>query len=228
MNRRDALCLVGSSVTALTTVPRLLASSAAAATAPTGPTTVQQLDTFLNGFHVHKQDPSNPVETNHHCMRLSEDLWQCVIFHGTSPKLIGVEYLITDRLYRSLPLEEKAYWHPHSYEVLAGQLIAPNLSAKREADLMRDLVTTWGKTWQTWPDPTTDVPEGEPQLLWSVTQDGQLSSELLASRDRRFAVSTRTSRTRRQELGYPVPHVEPPQSVQEIGRQWSGTEPRRT
>ncbi len=219
MNRRHALCLVGASVTGLT-VPEMLKLSAAAGPADDR-ALLEQFDTFLSSFHIHKKDPRTKVETSHYCMRLSDDVLQCILFHAQSKKLLGVEYIITDRRYRQLPLEEKAYWHPHSYEVLSGQLIAPGLPAEQSEDLMRNLVTTWGKTWQTWPDPALDVPEGEPLLMWSITRDGDLPAKLLSDRDRRFKVSTRANRARRQAFGHPVPQVEPPESVQEIGRQWN-------
>ncbi len=218
MNRRDALCLVGTSIAGLS-VPRMVASSAAG--------TVGPFETVLNGFHVHKKRPHLQLETNQHWARLSADVWQCVIFHGLTGKLLGFEYVVSDRLYRKLTLEEKVYWHPHAYEVLSGQLIAPHLAPDQEEALMRDLVTTWGKAWQAWPDLAADLPEGEPQLLWSVTGDGQMEAELLHDRDRRFHVSTRANRARRRTFGFCVPQVEAPESVQEIGRQWSGLESRR-
>ena len=211
MNRRDVLCLMGTAATGLAATA-ILAPKAAGAAAP-------RLDTFLSSFRVDKRNPRSQSEVDLHCMRLNEDVFQCVVFQGGG-KLIGVEYVITDRLYRRLPLEEKAYWHPHAHEVLAGQLIAPNLPPTREEALMRDLVATWGKTWQTWPDPASDVPEGEPLLMWSVTGDGQLRPELLDGRDRRLGVSTEASRSRRRRLGRPVPQADPPESVLEIGRPW--------
>jgi hypothetical protein len=50
---------------------------------------------------------------------LNEDVRQCVIYdspdkHG---RLIGVEYIISARLFEQLPAEEKKYWHSHVYEV---------------------------------------------------------------------------------------------------------------
>lgn len=219
MNRRDAICLAGASVAGLS-IPEILAARTGTDTQKS----VQQFDTFLNGFDINKSNPQAQVETNRFCMRLSEELLQCVIFHGGSSKLLGVEYIISDRLYRQLPLEEKAYWHPHAYEILAGQLIAPGSTAEREEGLLRNLVTTWGKTWQTWPDPATDLPEGGPLLMWSITRDGELDPELLNERDRRFSVSTQANRSRRRPFGYPVPQVEPPESVQEVGRQWNSLE----
>jgi hypothetical protein len=41
--------------------------------------------------------------------------------------LLGVEYIIGDESYRKLPENEKKFWHPHAYEILSGQLVAPAL-----------------------------------------------------------------------------------------------------
>ena len=73
-------------------------------------------------------------------------------------KLLGVEYIVSDKVYRRLPENEKKYWHPHTYEVLAGGLISPSMEGEEEMRFMKFILNTWGKTWHTWPDPTTDVP----------------------------------------------------------------------
>lgn len=223
MNRRDALCLVGTTVAGLGT-PTVLRARPAGRSA--GRTTPGDLDPFLSGFDFAKAEPGPAVETDHHCVRLNDDVLQCVLFQAGGRKLLGVEYVISDRLYRQLPLEEKAFWHPYAYEVLAGHLAAPDLSVDREDDLLSGLVTTWGKTWQTWPDPDTPVPEGALRLLWSVTGDGQVPDTWIDARDRRVGGSTRARRSRRRTLGLPVPQVAPPESVTEIGRPWGGREPR--
>ena len=105
------------------------------------PNAEQVLPSLSGSFTRWRIDPADAVF-------LAKTLFQCVIFHGARRKLTGMEYIITDRLNRQVPLEEKAYWHPHAYEVLAGQLIAPDLPPEREEALLSNLVTTWGKTWQ--------------------------------------------------------------------------------
>lgn len=59
------------------------------------------------------------VEAHHYCSHLSEDVRQCVIYDSdaSDARLIGVEYIISRRLFDSLPEEEKKYWHSHTYEV---------------------------------------------------------------------------------------------------------------
>jgi hypothetical protein len=36
-------------------------------------------------------------------------------------RLIGIEYIISRRLYEGLPQEERMYWHSHQYEVSCWQ-----------------------------------------------------------------------------------------------------------
>jgi hypothetical protein len=59
------------------------------------------------------------VRAHHFCGHLNEEMRQCVLYDGDSPKarLIGVEYIISARLFEGLPAEEKKYWHSHAYEV---------------------------------------------------------------------------------------------------------------
>src|SRR5437762_1418496 len=82
--------------------------------------------------------------------------------------------------------EAKKYWHPHTYEVLGGGLIAPGMPAEDELKFMKMILTTWGKAWHTWPDPHTAVPIGEPLLIWSLMGDGQADEKVVAARDKEF------------------------------------------
>lgn len=42
----------------------------------------------------------------------------------------GLEYIISEKLYNTLPTDEKAYWHPLNYEILSGQLRRPGLPGR--------------------------------------------------------------------------------------------------
>jgi hypothetical protein len=48
---------------------------------------------------------------------------------------------------------------------------------------MEGLLLTWGKTWHTWPDPSTGLPMDEPLLMWSANRDGHVSEKRPCSRD---------------------------------------------
>jgi len=106
--------------------------------------------------------------------------------------------------------------------VLAGGLIAPTMKPADELQFMKALLTTWGKTWHTWPDPKTQVPVGEPLLIWSLMADGQVDEKVLAARDKEFGVSTAKIREERgRAFGLEVPKVSLPKSMATIGRQWT-------
>src|SRR5208337_1893213 len=148
------------------------------------------------GIHTAKNNPKFILTTQHYCAGHfstgHDDMFQCVLFDstGANAKLLGVEYVISNATYRALPEAEKKYWHPHTYEVLAGGLIAPSMKPADELAFMKALLTTWGKTWHTWPDPQTPIPMGEPLLMWSGGRDGLIDEDLVASRDRNFRVSS--------------------------------------
>lgn len=59
------------------------------------------------------------VEAHHYCSHLNEEVRQCVIYDSAEPgaRLIGIEYIISRRLFDSLPAEEKKFWHSHTFEV---------------------------------------------------------------------------------------------------------------
>jgi len=172
------------------------------------------------GIHVARDNPKIQLITQHYCGPRGQDMHQCLLFDSTAKnaKLIGVEYIISDKLFRQLPEEEKKYWHPHTYEVLAGGLIAPSMKHEDETAFMKAILTTWGKTIHTWPDPKTEVPMGEPMLMWSLTGDGQEDQAVLAARDRQFGVVAAKIRQQRGEaFGLEVPQVK----FEMSGRQWT-------
>jgi hypothetical protein len=184
---------------------------------------------FFCGFHIAKKNPHFQVTTMHYCGFRGEgdsEMHQCLLYSsvGRDAKLLGVEYIISDKFFLGLPEEEKKYWHPHTYEVLGGGLVAPTMGEEEAEEFMENLLTTWGKTWHTWPDPTTTVPIGEPLLMWALTGDGQADETMVAERDKEFAVSTAKVREKRvAAIGLEVPQLPPPESVEEIGRQWTAT-----
>ena len=182
------------------------------------------------GIHMAKKNPKLQFVTQHYCAAHTGgkdgDVFQCTLFDGTgaNAKLIGIEYLISDEAYRRLPDAEKKYWHSHTYEVLGGGLIAPAMSPKEEMDFMKVVITTWGKAWHTWPDPSSSIPTGEPLLIWSLMGDGQTDETVLAARDKEFKVDTAKIReARAKEFGLAPPKVSAPKDMDTIGRKWTDT-----
>jgi hypothetical protein len=70
---------------------------------------VTNLDVYLVGFHPLKDDPSHQIEAHHFCHVVNEDLMQCALFDGNTrtANLIGIEYIISERLFQRLPRQER-------------------------------------------------------------------------------------------------------------------------
>lgn len=88
---------------------------------------LEAYDVYVVGFHWARHDPHMHMEAHHFCAQVNLDVLQCAIFDGNTGdvNLIGIEYITSEKLFNSLPAEEKGCWHPHNYEVFSGQLIAP-------------------------------------------------------------------------------------------------------
>lgn len=115
--------------------------------------------------------------------------------------MTGIEYIISERLFATLPSEERGYWHPHNGEILSGQLVAPSLPQSAEEALMRQKMNSYGKTWHTWDTAGgARLPLGPPSLAWSFNRFGEADPALVAERDRRMGISTVATRRARQEL----------------------------
>jgi hypothetical protein len=147
------------------------------------------------------------MEAHHYCNQANEDLAQCVLFDGNTAeaRMTGIEYIISEKLYNTLPEAEKPYWHPHNYEILSGQLRMPGLPDAAEKEALETKMNSYGKTWHTWmsgvhgreADP---LPFGPPQLQWSFNRDGESLPGMVADRDRRFEFDTADARQDRQDL----------------------------
>ncbi len=188
---------------------------------------IEALNAYLDGFHFYSGDMKAQMEAHHYCANVNEDLIQCVIYDGNvaGAKLMGVEYIISAALFRTLPEAEKAFWHSHVHEVKSGQLIAPWIPVAAEKELMRKLVGTYGKTWHTWhTDQQKTLPVGVPQLMMGPTADGQIDMARVAERDARFKVSSEGKRKEREDIA--APPVEPGANAWEKGVALQIADPR--
>ncbi|OUJ72919.1 OBAP family protein [Hymenobacter crusticola] len=179
---------------------------------------LRQLDIYLDGFHFYNGDMSGQMEAHHFGAKLNEDVIQSVIYDGNSKdaKIMGIEYIISRRLFEKLPAEEKKLWHSHSYEVKSGELVAPGLPDVAEHELMEQLASTYGKTFHTWhTDRDKELPLGTPLLMAGFTADGQIDTAMVGQRDRRLHVSM--AEKRRQRADIQVPPVLPGANAWEKG-----------
>ncbi|MBO9657271.1 MAG: OBAP family protein [Chitinophagaceae bacterium] len=181
-------------------------------------TPLKKFNAYLNGFHFYNGNINAQMEAHHYVDQLSEDFYQAIIFDGNDrdAKLMGVEYIITPKLFATLDAEEKKLWHSHHYEVKSGGLIAPGIGSVPEKELMEKLVSTYGKTIHTWhTDQGRPVPIGSPMIMMGFTKDGQLHQQLIDARDKRFDISTPEIKEQRRSL--PEPHVDPMANAWEKG-----------
>lgn len=170
-------------------------------------TPVRQIDTWLDGMHVMKSDTDRVMEVQHYCDVVDDDLIQCLLYDRTGPKarLVGVEYVVSERLFNGLSDREQSYWHPHNYEVLSGMLVAPSMPNAEEKALMGRLLNTYGKSWHTWDvglpgHAGPELPLGDPRLGWSFNADNEAPADMVSARNRRLGVDMEQVRERRRSL----------------------------
>jgi hypothetical protein len=80
-------------------------------------------------FHFYAYDMGRQVEAHHYCTHYNQDMRQCLIYDSPekNARLIGVEYIVSEKLFLGLPEEEKKLWHTHEYEVKSGILFLPGV-----------------------------------------------------------------------------------------------------
>jgi hypothetical protein len=145
------------------------------------------------------------------------DIRQCLIYDSPNKgaRLIGVEYMVSPRIFDTLPSEERKLWHTHTYEVKSGMLIMPTPAGlpnaaweAAETSEMRDIIPLYGKTYHLWQvDRGDPVPLGEPKLMLSFTDEEKVKNavpggldELVKERDRAFGVDTKVKREKRADI----------------------------
>lgn len=193
-------------------------------------TPLKDFDVYVVGFHPAKEDPEMQMEAHHYCRVVNDDLIQCVLFDGNTrdANLIGVEYIVSERLFQALPESERSYWHPHNFEILSGQLVAPGLPDAAEKALMRKLLNGYGKTWHTWHtgrhdgQPGHDLPLGEPMLMWSFNREGECDETLKQHRNQAMGIDADRKHRERQDL---VKLAHPQSGVDALKDRFHGSEP---
>jgi hypothetical protein len=173
---------------------------------------ISAINMYLNGFHFYADDMGRQIEAHHYCHHLNEEFFQCVIYDGnkTGARLIGIEYIVSERIFKSFPEDEKPLWHSHRHETTSGELVMPGIPETVEHTAMGTLDSTYGKTWHTWQiDRDSALPLGIPQLMMGFTDYGQVKPEMVQSRDKELGISTEKERKAREDLAKSAPLVLP-------------------
>lgn len=180
---------------------------------------VRQLGMHMVGLHPLRGHPEHQMVAHHYCHQRSEDFAQCVLYDGESAgaRLNGVEYIISEKLYATLPAEEKPFWHPHNYEIFSGTLVAPGLPGSVENEALESKVNSYGKTWHFWntgmPGEEGDpLPFGTPQLAWSLNDDSEVKPDALAALER----ITKSKASDKKEQRIPLRPLARPQEGEDL------------
>jgi hypothetical protein len=61
-----------------------------------------------------KDNPDHQMVAHHFCRQVNDDFAQCALFNGagSDANLNGLECIISEKLFATLPAEERQYWHP--------------------------------------------------------------------------------------------------------------------
>jgi hypothetical protein len=193
-------------------------------------TPLKDFDIYVAGLHCAKHEPDMQMEAHHFCRQVNQDLLQCTIFDGNTKdaNLIGIEYIISERLFETLPDDEKPYWHPHNYEILSGQLSAPGLPDLAEKAFLKELMNSYGKTWHTWHTGRHDgeagdrLPFGDAKLMWSFNRDGEADENLKRDLQEHMGIDEAAKRKQRRSF---VELAHPQHGVDTMADEFSDTTP---
>ncbi|XP_006356125.1 uncharacterized protein [Solanum tuberosum] len=115
----------------------------------------------------------------------------------------GVEYILSDRIFESLPQEEQKLWHSHAHEIKSGLWVNPRVPEMVIRPELENLTKTYGKFWCTWQTDRGDkLPIGPPSLMMSPqpVDLGIVKIGLVKKRDDKYNISTDAMKTARADL----------------------------
>jgi hypothetical protein len=122
------------------------------------------------GAHCWPNRPGSPWVARRDCEPLNNAVSHYLLYDGPGPdaRLVGVEYLVSDEVYRRMPADEKLYWHAHECERDAGLLSSPSPPRSDAKATRVEVGTLWGKVYRTWVS-GGDFPRGPSWPFWSDT-----------------------------------------------------------
>ncbi|EES03609.1 hypothetical protein BDA96_03G319200 [Sorghum bicolor] len=170
---------------------------------------VKQVKQHVCTFALYSHDPKRQVETHHYVSRLNQDFLQCAVYDSdrADARLIGVEYIVSRKIFDSLPAEEQRLWHSHAHEIRSGLWTSPHMPVPLEKAELDHLATTFGKFWCTWQVDRGDrLPLGAPPLMVSPQADpaATVRPDLVRRRDDRYGFSTEELRVARADVEAPA------------------------
>jgi len=164
-------------------------------------TPVKEFRTHLSAIVCPCTELKKQFPVHMYVSHVNEDVMQAIIMDSDErdARLIGVEYIITEKIFKQMPQDERKFWHSHEYEARSGLLVAPRLPWSAEYKLIKDLQPTYGKSFYFW-DKDHALPDGVPQLLVAPTSDEMVRTDVVHERDRVLGISTEKEREYRKHL----------------------------
>ena len=193
----------------------------------------KRLCAHLNAFHTYADQPGRFVESNHYCAHLNDEVRQCILYDSDKPnaRLIGIEYMVTPRIYETLDHEERKLWHSHAFEVKSGMLVMPAPAAvpnavweMAENKEMETVIELYGKVFHLWQTDRGDkLPLGMPNLMTSFTARDQFDFDKhVGDRDARFGVDSAKKAEGRAYIKEPEIHEDADWAWKEHAKKTSG------
>ncbi|KAM0869399.1 hypothetical protein ACQ4PT_040681 [Festuca glaucescens] len=130
----------------------------------------------------------------------------------TSPRsylhrIIGVEYIVSRKIFEALPKEEQRLWHSHAHEIRAGLWASPRVPEMLEKTELDHMAGTFGKFWCTWQVDRGDrLPLGAPALMVSPQAEriATVLPDLVRKRDQKYGFSTEELKAARADVDVPA------------------------
>lgn len=163
MNRITVALLAGAFTAALALGATFTPATRAAAAGSAGPSAGYTLHIDAD---KHFGD-THPNEIAHHwCKTISDDLTECQLYDGDGPhaRLVGVETIVSAKMWKSFPSEEQAQWHYHKTELKKIHATLPGMSKAEAAKVVAAISPTYGKVYILWDPMTNKNPIGQPQV----------------------------------------------------------------
>ncbi|KAF5177554.1 Oil body-associated protein 2a [Thalictrum thalictroides] len=166
---------------------------------------IKQMQQHVCTFAMYSHDMSRQIETHHYVHRLTQDFLQCAVYDSDDARahLIGVEYIVSDRIFEDLSPEEQKLWHSHAYEIKSGLWINPEVPELMQKPELQNLTKTYGKFWCTWQvDRGDPLPLGAPALMVSPNL-GMVKREVVTKRDNKYGIESEKLKQSRMEIAEP-------------------------
>ena len=160
----------------------------------------------------YRRDTARQIAVHEFVTHLSEDFGQVLLFDSDTydARLVGVQFVISKKLFDNLPEAEKSLWAPMDYAVGSGVVVAPGVPTFAEKQLLTRLRSSYAKSWIFWHvDDGNAVPAGYPALADPYTAPSQVRKDVLEARNRALGYATAAKQVPDWETDVLLGNVDP-------------------